>query len=379
MTRHVDIAIVGGGHAGLLAACWLRLCDFKVVVIDPRLGVMPPSGRTLAVLGGSCRALDHVGLWRSLEPHGVAVKRVDVADHLSDGHVHYRADDIGVAALAYGFRQSELRNHLRTLLPETVLCEDSVIETRSVAQQTVLACQSGAEISAKLVIGADGRQSTVRSRAKIHVDVTTYTQEALSFTVAHERPHRQTVIERMSAEGPLAILPVDAKQCGVTLVRKRGVPDLDEAAILARVDQLIEGRLGELDLASKIDRYPLSAQHAVRYVAPRLALIGDAAHGAHPIHAQGFNMGVADVGALAEILEGARARGEDIGGACLRRYEKSRRGDNSARLRMTDGLNRLFSNDLKPLLPVRRAILGGLSAFAPLRQRAIRHGMRLPD
>ena len=140
---------------------------------------------------------------------------------------------------------------------------------------------------------------------------------------------------------------------------------------------LTGGVLGRLELESGPAVYPLGAQHARHYVAPRVALVGDAAHGVHPIHAQGFNMGVADVGALADSLLAARARGLDLGsGEALLPYARARRGDNTRRLWLTDGLVRVFTADLAPLHAARSLALGAIERVAPLKRLAVRHGMQ---
>lgn len=356
---------------------WLKQQRFDVAIVDPRLGRAPKTGRTLALLGGSQQALETAGLWKYAAAFGTKVTRVDVADLGSGGQVDYVAQEVASDALAFGFRQSELRNSLLVTLDRGTTFEAHLLSFVAAQDCATIELDNGVKIAAKLVVGADGRQSRARELARIEVDRTPYKQEALSFTIAHERSHRHTVVERMMPGGPLAILPVGERECGVTWVRSVG-QEVDEVSdLLDAVDGMIDCRLGRLELTSKVDRFPLGALHAVKYVVPRLALIGDAAHGVHPIHAQGFNMGVADVASLVDVLIGARRRREDLGGACLRRYERSRRADNRSRLVMTDGLNRLFSNDIPPLMPIRRAVLGGLSAFAPLRQKAIRHGMRL--
>jgi 2-octaprenyl-6-methoxyphenol hydroxylase len=181
--------------------------------------------------------------------------------------------------------------------------------------------------------------------------------------------------------GPLATLPLPGRRTGITWVERmaeaRRLAGLGSAELLAELDVLTGGVLGQLELESGPAVYPLGAQHARHYVAPRLALVGDAAHGVHPIHAQGFNMGVADVGALADSLLRARARGLDLGsGEALLPYARARRGDNTRRLWLTDGLVRMFTADLAPLHTARSLALGAIERVAPLKRLAVRHGMQ---
>ena len=152
---------------------------------------------------------------------------------------------------------------------------------------------------------------------------------------------------------------------------------MSEGVLLAAFDKATGGVLGRAEIESGPSLYPLGAQHARSYVAPRLALVGDAAHGVHPIHAQGFNMGVADVGALVDALLAARARGLDLGsGEALLPYARARRGDNTQRLWLTDGLVRLFTANLAPLRAARSLALDTIERVPPLKRLAVRHGMQ---
>jgi 2-octaprenyl-6-methoxyphenol hydroxylase len=239
----------------------------------------------------------------------------------------------------------------------------------------------GRELRARLLIGADGRASKVRSLARIEVSRAAYGQAALAFIVRHERPHGDAVRERLRPAGPLALLPVGRRRCGVTWVEAeataRALATAPPQELTRRLDEETGGVLGAVALDSPIAAWPLGAQHARRYVAPRMALIGDAAHGVHPIHAQGFNMGVADIAALLDRLMAARRGGQDIGAPdVLLGYERDRWWDNERRLRLTDGLNRLFSNDLLPARLVRGAVLRALDSMPPLKALAVREGMR---
>jgi 2-octaprenyl-6-methoxyphenol hydroxylase len=163
-----------------------------------------------------------------------------------------------------------------------------------------------------VILAADGRRSKIRDLARIHARTWDYAQSALALVLRHPRPHAHTVREWLRPAGPLALLPLPGDRTGVTWVEPtaaaRTLSTLLPADLLARLQTLTSNTLGEAEIESGPSLYPLGALHADRYVAPRLALVGDAAHGVHPIHAQGFNMGVADVGALVDALTSARAR-----------------------------------------------------------------------
>ncbi|MCB9945499.1 MAG: FAD-dependent monooxygenase [Geminicoccaceae bacterium] len=382
MMKQVDrcqIAVVGGGHAGLLATIVLAAAGFNVRVIDPMGPGRPPaSGRTLAILAGSHAALRQLGAWRYLAAVAWPVRRVDVRDTASGGHVVYRSSEVGHEPLAYGVDNSVLRGALSAAVERDCWVRGSLV---SMERRGVLVVDDGRRLRADLVIGADGRGSVVRRLAGISIDSLSYRQSAISFIVAHERDGRHVVMERLRPQGPLATLPLGRHSSGITWVeadtRAEAVYRRLRSGDMSLVEAELGSELGSMHIDGPVQFYPLSAQHARRYVAPGIALIGDAAHGVHPIHAQGFNMGVADIVALLDVLDDARRRSLPIGGEAILRYQRARQSDNASRLRMTDALNRLFSNDIAPLRQGRRLLLDTLAAAGPVRRRAIRHGMRM--
>ncbi|MEZ5826025.1 MAG: FAD-dependent oxidoreductase [Geminicoccaceae bacterium] len=194
-----DIAIVGGGHAGLLTALALAERGFVVRVIDPAgVRTPPPSGRTLALLAGSRTTLERLGLWRHVAHIGWPVHRVDVRDGASGGHVVYRSTEVGGGPLAHGVDNSELRGALATALPSSLWIEGRLA---SMPGRGRLRLEDGRTIEAGLVIGADGRGSLVRRLARIGLERWAYRQSALSFVITHERDSRHLVLERFRPEG----------------------------------------------------------------------------------------------------------------------------------------------------------------------------------
>lgn len=383
-----DIVIVGAGHAGLWLGSGLARGGLRVRIVDPD----PPEavddssdGRTLALLGGSRKVAERMGLWPALAPIAQPVTRVEVRDAASGSSVLYTPAQLGVGTFAWGVENRPLRRALASdflaVAGVGAWVAGRVSGLRRRAGAVAIGLDDGSVLEAALAIGADGRSSRLRELLQIPVGRYGYGQAAIALVVAHDRPHGDTVRERLRPSGPLALLPLSGRRCGVTWVEAetdaRRLARLPAAELLEVLDREIGGVLGRLELASPVAVWPLGAQHARRYVAPRVALVGDAAHGVHPIHAQGFNMGVADIGVLAELLAEARARGRDPGDpALLLAYERARWWDNERRLRLTDGLNRLFSNDLAPARMLRGAMLRALDAIPPLKALAVREGMR---
>ncbi|HMR30231.1 MAG TPA: FAD-dependent monooxygenase [Geminicoccaceae bacterium] len=384
----VDVVIVGAGHAGLWLGGGLARAGLAVRVVDPDSpdAVDDASdGRTLALLGGSRGVAERMGLWRALAPIAQPVTRVEVRDAGSGSSVLYSPAELGVATFAWGVENRPLRRALAAdflaVAGADAWVTGRVAGLRRGTDAVSILLDDGRTLEAPLAIGADGRASRLRQLLRIPVDRLGYGQAAIALVVAHDRPHGEAVRERLRPSGPLALLPLTGRRCGVTWVepeaearRLAGLPPRD---LLSALDAGIGGVLGELALASPVAVWPLGAQHARRYVAPRVALVGDAAHGVHPIHAQGFNMGVADIGVLFDLLAGARARGRDLGDpGLLLAYERARWWDNERRLRLTDGLNRLFSNDVAPAKALRGAMLRALDSIPPLKALAVRQGMR---
>lgn len=383
-----DIVIIGAGHAGLWLGCGLARAGLEVRVVDPDLPASidtASDGRTLALLGGSRDVGERMGLWPALAPVAQPVTRVEVRDTTSSSSVLYTPAELGVPTFAWGVENRPLRHALASAFLGVAGSDAWIVGRveglRRHADSIAIRLEGGGELEAPLAVGADGRSSRLRELCRIPVSRLGYGQAALAMVVAHDRPHGDTVRERLRPSGPLALLPLTGRRCGVTWVEPeaeaRRLAALASAELLAILNREIEGVLGTLDLASPVAVWPLGAQHARRYVAPRVALIGDAAHGVHPIHAQGFNMGVADIGVLADLLIEAHRCGRDLGSpSLLLAYERARWWDNERRLRLTDGLNRLFSNELAPAKALRGAMLRALDSITPLKALVVRQGMR---
>lgn len=384
-----DVLIVGGGHAGLLLGAGLAAAGFTVRLVERQplaaIRTAKPDGRSLALLAGSVAIARRLGAWPDLAAHTAAVRQVEVVDVAGGSRIHYHSAEHGNAPFGAGVEAATLRRGLLTAFlrqaGEDALVQGEVAALRRWPGGITVTLADGREWRARLVVGADGRGSRLRELARIGIERWSYGQHALTMVLRHERPHRGIVREWLRPGGPLATLPLPGQRTGITWVERSDeglrLAALPADELLAVFARLSGGALGPAMIESGPVAYSLGAQHAHHYVAPRLALVGDAAHGVHPIHAQGFNMGVADIGALVEALTTARAHRLDIGsGEALLPYARIRRADNTQRLWLTDGLVRLFTTDLPPLCTARSLALAAIEHLTPLKRLAVRHGMQ---
>ncbi|MCW8951066.1 MAG: FAD-dependent monooxygenase, partial [Rhodospirillales bacterium] len=238
----------------------------------------------------------------------------------------------------------------------------------------------GRRVKARLAVAAEGRDSPSRKEAGISVRRVPYNQTAIVCTVAHEKPHDGVAVELFLPSGPFAMLPMTENRSNIVWTERTELAarymELDDSAFLAEVNRRFGDWCGSLRLAGPRWSYPLVLQNALRYTDHRLALIADAAHVIHPIAGQGLNLGLRDVATLAEVVVDARRLGLDIGAASvLERYEERRHGDVLTLAAVTDGLNRLFSNDVLPLRILRDAGLAAVDNLPPLKKLFMRHAM----
>ncbi|MDX1542115.1 MAG: FAD-dependent monooxygenase, partial [Geminicoccaceae bacterium] len=314
------------------------------------------------------------------------VEGVHVVDVASGASADYDPREVGDHPFAYGVLNHQLRTALAGLVQGEggieVVAPDRVIALHPAGATMVAELDSGGRRRARLVVGADGRSSSVRELANIRTERWSYGQTALTFAVRHDRPHGGLVREFLRPSGPLALLPVGPRLTSITWVDRPEVAQWlaagDTQTLIGRLEDEIGDLLGTIRLEGQVASWPLEGHLAARPVAPRAALVGDAAHGLHPIHAQGFNLGVRDVQTLVRLIAAANAAGRDIGGSdLLLEYARRRRSDARTIVGLTDGLARLFSTDFAAARIVRGLGLTLLDSVAPLRALAMRRGMGL--
>lgn len=388
-----DVLIVGGGMVGASLACALAQRPLRIGVVEsfPFGAATQPSydDRSIALAYGTRRIFEGMGLWQEIAAMAAPIEHIHVSDRGHFGATRLRAEAGGFEALGYVVESRALGRVFAAALdalPRVDLISPArvaAIESGSGHMRVGIEQEAGPRVvTARLVVGADGADSSVRRWSGIDVRRTEYGQSAIIANLTPEYPHRNVAYERFTDSGPLALLPMTDARCAlVWTVRTEqceALLALDDAEFLARLQGRFGARLGHLRRIGARASYPLALVRACRYTAPRLALIGNAAHTLHPIAGQGFNLGLRDVAALAEVISDAAAAGQDIGAPdVLARYEEWRRRDQRQVLRTTDGLVRLFSNDFPPLVLARTAGMLLVDLVPPAKRMLMRRAMGL--
>lgn len=393
-SHHYDVLIVGAGMVGLALAAALGQTSLRVGLIEAKtIGGKnnPVDSRASAIALGSIYLLNQIGAWKSMQAMGVCpIHQVEISDQGFPWVATLRREDIHVEALGYVVENWITETALQQVLsrctdvqwfrPATV----QAIVPKTDYMQVVLEQDRQRHLSTQLLVGADGGQSWVRQQANIPVAGWDYNQVLIVCTITTESPHFQTGYERFHASGPFAILPMcgsaTTHRCCIVWTAKAHEKEtlmaLDDAAFIEAIAPRISPELGRILSVSPRACYFPRRQHVDRYVASRLALIGDAAHTTHPIGGQGLNMGLRDVATLAFLVTQAHIQGNDLGNsALLEAYQHQRRIDNETVLLGTDLANRLFSNTLLPLQLFRRLGLLGIDWTPPLKRIFIEYGM----
>ncbi|MBU0499760.1 MAG: UbiH/UbiF/VisC/COQ6 family ubiquinone biosynthesis hydroxylase [Gammaproteobacteria bacterium] len=352
-----DLIIVGGGMVGAALACALGREGFRIALIEGREPQRQwPSGeidqRVSALTRASQNILTNLGAWPRMAGMRLSpYQRMEVWDAGSNGCIHFDCAEIGEPNLGHivenRVTQLALWQEMAGMAAIERFCPAHA-ESIDLAART-LTLADGRILHAGLIIAADGRDSHIRHMAGIAVRGWAYDQHALVATLTPAGDHRQTAWQRFLPTGPLALLPLDDGRCSIVWSsspeESARLMELEEKEFLRLLTKASEGRLGEMLATGPRAVFPLRLQHALSYVRPGLALVGDAAHAIHPLAGQGVNLGLLDAATLAQCLIKGRSAGRQPGVIRdLRRYERSRKGDNMAMLAAMDAFKRLFSN-----------------------------------
>lgn len=390
-----DILIVGGGLNGTALACALADAGQSVTLIDAhaRSSVEKSDfdGRSYAMALTSTRLLDGIGVWEALSAHAQPMLDIVVTDgRAGEGpspfFMHFDHREIEEGPMGYMVEDRHLRPaflHALDARPNiSALFAETVTEQAIDTSSAHITLSSGKELRGRLLVGCDGRQSSTAARAGITRTGWPYRQTALVCAISHEKSHKGVAHQFFMPPGPLAILPLAGNRSSIvwseTDAMAADINALSDTDYLDVLRPRFGSFLGEISLAGARFTYPLSLSLANSLIADRVALVGDAAHGIHPIAGQGLNAGVRDVAALAQVIAEAARCGEDIGTqAVLNRYQEWRRFDNTTLALATDTFNRLFSNDNPAIRLARDIGMGAVGAMPALRRSFIREAAGL--
>jgi 2-octaprenyl-6-methoxyphenol hydroxylase len=387
----MDVIIGGGGMVGMTLAIALAKAGLTVAVADP----LPRDttldarfdGRVSALAFASVRMYRALGVWPHLEAEAQPINDILVTDAKLDGEpspfsLHFDAAEVGAAALGHIVENRHIRAGLfataDTLPNLRFIAPAALADLKEEGGAIRATLSNGEEMAAALAIAADGRESAMREHMGIGVVSWSYPQWGIVATVEHERPHNGVAYEHFLPSGPFAILPMTGNRSSLVWTEDEtlapGMMKLDAGDFDAEIARRFGDHLGATRAAGSRWSYPLKFHLARFYVKPRFALVGDSAHGIHPIAGQGLNLGLKDAAALADVVLDAARLGLDIGALdVLKRYERWRRFDSLAMSVATDGLNRLFSNDIAPLRLIRDFGMGIVDAIGPARRFFMRH------
>jgi 2-octaprenyl-6-methoxyphenol hydroxylase len=395
MDRQSDILIVGGGLNGPALALALAQSGLSVTLIDAQPARARAEaafdGRSYALSIASRRLLQAIGVWPALAPATQPILRIRASDGrpgegASPLFLDFLAAEIEDGAMGHMVEDRHLYAAFLAALSKAPGIEHvpgvTVTGQAADASGITVDLSDGTTRRGRMLAGCDGRTSGTAARAGIKRTGHGYGQTALVCAVDHDLPHEGTAQQFFMPGGPLAILPLPGNRSSIVwsegAAAARAIAALPDDVFLALLAERFGDHLGAIRLAGPRFSYPLSLSLADSYVAPRLALVGDAAHGVHPIAGQGLNLGLRDVGALAEVLVHAARRGEDIGAAdVLARYQTWRRFDATALALGMDQVNALFSNDNPVFRAVRDVGLGVVNALPGLRRGFIRQAAGL--
>ena len=385
VSAHYDVAVIGGGPAGLAAAIALAETGAKTALIARRAPYA--DNRTTALLGGSVDFLQQLGVWPHCADQAAALQAMRLVDDtgrlIRAPEVRFSSDEIGLDAFGYNIENRTLMLALEARaaeLPGLTRLDDEAEAIDPEDAEIVIRTRQGQALSARLVVGADGRQSLCRAAAGIEVRRRELGQAALTFNIGHSRPHKNISTEFHTPHGPCVFVPLPGERCSVVWVAAPkeaerllalGDAELSEAAELQS-----HSILGRITVEPGRHLFPLAIEQPKQFAANRVALIGEAAHVLPPIGAQGLNMGLRDAADIADIVREAMLSGEDPGAPqVLKRYGSARRADVSSRTFVIDLANRSLLSDFLPMQTLRAAGLHLIGALAPLRRLAMREGL----
>jgi 2-octaprenyl-6-methoxyphenol hydroxylase len=380
----VEAAVVGAGPAGLTAAIALADAGIETALIARKA---PADHRTSARLAGSVAALDTLGVWSHCVAEAAPLRVMRIVDAtarlIRAPEVRFAAAEIGLDAFGHNIENRHLVAALEAraaTLEGLVRIEDDAAAVETGADGATVTLKNGDVVTARLVVGADGRRSLCRAAAGIESRGRSYPQTALTFNLAHTRPHQDTSTEFHTEAGPFTLVPLPGHRSSLVCVTgphdAEQLQSLDETALSAEIERRSHSLLGKVSIEPGRGVFPLAVETVRAFGASRIALVGEAAHLVPPIGAQGLNLGLRDAATIGEMVVTARREGGDIGDdGLLARYDTLRRADVQSRTLAVDLLNRTLLTDFLPLQSARGLGLYLLDRVGPLRRAAMREGV----
>ena len=391
MKQDYDVLIVGGGLAGNCLALALQQSDLKIAIVEAstreQLHNSPAGDRALALADGTIRMLDALGIWSYAQAAATPIESIHISDQGHFGKTRLSAKKEGVAALGYVITARDLEAAVAQLVEQAgieQICPARVIGIASDEQYAHVSLKqqdTSLNISAKLVVGADGGQSTVRKLLEIEQALTEYNQTAIVTTIKTELAHNNVAYERFTSSGPLALLPFKQDYAVVWTRTTEDAEQLlmdSEEEFLASLQSCFGYKLGRFSLTAPRRSFPLSLIRAKSMYSGRAVIIGNAVHQLHPVAGQGFNLGLRDVVQLAEMLLNEAQQGGDIGAqALLEQYAKQRQKDHDTVINFTDTVVKLFSNEWLSFALARNSGLALLDLIPGAKKQLARYAMGL--
>jgi 2-octaprenyl-6-methoxyphenol hydroxylase len=381
-TLTCEVAVVGGGPAGLVTALALAAAGADTLLIAPKAG---PDHRTTALLASSVAALETLGVWQACLAQAAPLRKLRIVD---DTQRLFRAPEVIFDAAEIGldtFGQNIENRHLVAALEARVtglelprIAAPALSVTHCAGHVTIR--HADGEVRARLVIGADGAHSLCRAAAGISTRRRTYPQAALTLNLGHGRPHDETSTEFHTEGGPFTLVPLPGRRSSLVCVlspqRAAALAAMDDAALSAEIERHAHSHLGRMSVEPGRGFFPLAVETAASFASRRIVLVGEAAHVVPPIGAQGLNLGLRDAATIAEIVADMRRDGRDVGSPdVLSRYERQRRADVTSRAIAVDLLNRSLLTDFVPVHGARGLSLYLLDRVGPLRRAMMREGV----
>lgn len=387
-----DVVVIGAGMVGAAFACALRGSGLRLAVVESRAPSMDwPSDsvdlRVSAISAASQQTFAALGTWDRMAALGVSpFREMYVWDAAGAGAIHFDSADIAESRLGHIVENRVIQRALYERLSDTahveLRCPARLAALQFTQDEAMVVLDDGSRLGGRLVVAADGGQSRARELAGIETTGAPYGQHAVVTHVRTRESHHSTAWQRFLATGPLAFLPLRDGRSSIvwstTPSHAEELLGMDEAQFCATLGSAFDQKLGPVLSCGPRAAFVLQRRHAVRYVRPRLALVGDSAHVIHPLAGQGVNLGLLDAAALAEVLEAEVRRGGDVGAwQVLRRYERWRKGENQRMMSAMDVLKRLFESQREPIAWLRNAGLRATDAAWPVKRMLMRHAMGL--